>query len=152
MKRFLILLFFLSLTGYSQTLYTYYDCTTFSDIGASMDLPTDPAACYTTVPRTIYVCCPKFNVATQQWYNDATPQQEAAWQAMQQANAVNPEDMEATNTALIGNQTNATLNNLYPYVQVNFRLTCKNVASGMLYIKVSSTEWQGTSLFSLPNN
>ena len=110
-----------------------------------MEEPTDTTACYTTVLRTVNICCPKFNTETQQWYNDATPEQEAEYQANQQSIYIPCEAVSSVNTALTAPQTDAQLNTRYSCQGTGFMLFCPKIPYGEFansytaYVKIISS-------------
>jgi hypothetical protein len=92
---------------------------------------------------------PIYDPESDSFYNAATVDEQSDYEATQQASIVQEADMSTLNEALITPQTSVSLNNLYPAARINFRLTAKNVGTGMVYIKVAENKWMGTPLFAL---
>lgn len=141
MKKLILMLCMFTCISYAQPNYTVYDCTTLLATYASYELPTDVGACYTTAIVTENWFRPTYNPTCNCFFNNATPAEQMNYLMMQEINAIPYEQLQSTNNYLTTPQTSATLNVIYWDRPVNFSVCTPHIGTGMIYQKISQTEW-----------
>jgi len=143
MKLFIL---FLLLTGSMQaqtTRYTLYDCTTFRALYTGyFDIQPE---CSTTALVTENWAKPTYNPACNCFFNNATQAEQDAYILQQYLDGIPWDAMQTTNPLINTPQTSATLNSLYPGRPIDFEVRAPNVGTGMIYYKVSETQWTASA-------
>jgi len=124
MKKIILLLLF-TVSCFSQTSYTVYDCTTLRALFVARY--TEQPPCSTTAMVTQNWFKPTYNPTCDCFFNDATSEEQSNYEAAQQASNTSCEDMAAINDLITSAKSNAQLNVLYPCQLPGFVLTCPNL-------------------------